>query len=208
MIFIYTIWEARNRAIFRNEWTPTDISSAILIQKAQEHIVSPKSRKIRAAIVPVIDKSTLWEFFYEASQGEPTISGAGGVIHLYETHKISFKLGLGRATNSKAEISMLWATLNIAKDKQIDKLNIYGDSKIVIEWVQIRNNIIAPHLQNLLRAIRSLHPSFETIQFNHIYREFNTEADTLSKMALAIQPGIIGGEVLGEGEAIMFYIPL
>ena len=103
---------------------------------------------------------------------------------------------------------MLWATLKIAKDKQIDKLNIYGDSKTVIEWAQIRNNIIAPHLQNLLRAIRSLHPSFETIQFNHIYREFNIEADTLSKMALAIQLGITEGEVSGEGEVIVFYIQL
>lgn len=56
------------------------------------------------------------------------------MIHLSETNKISFKLGLGRATNSKAEPSTLWATLKIAKDNQIDKLNIYGDSKTVIEW--------------------------------------------------------------------------
>ena len=95
-------------------------------------------------------------------------------------------MGLGRDTNRKAELSVLWATLKIAKDNQIDKLNIYGDSKTVIEWAQGRNNITAPHLQNLLRAIRSLQPSFETIHFNHIYREFNTGADTLSKMALAI----------------------
>ena len=73
-----------------------------------------------------------------------------------EINKISFNLGLVRATNSKAELSALWATLKIAKDKQIDKLNIYGDSKIVIEWAQGRNNIRAAHLQNLLRASRSL----------------------------------------------------
>ena len=55
--------------------------------------------------------------------------------------EIQIKLGLGRATNSKAELSALWATLKIAKDKQIDKLNIYGDPKTVIEWAQGRNNI-------------------------------------------------------------------
>ena len=146
VLFIYTIWEAINRAIFRNVWTPTDISSALLIQKVQEHRVSPKDRKIRAAIVPVIDKSTLWDFFDVASQGEPTIGGAGEVIHLSETNQIYFKLGLGRVTNSKAELSALWATLKITKDKQIDRLNIYGDSKIVIEWAQGRNSIRSPRL--------------------------------------------------------------
>ena len=63
VLFIYTIWEVRNRAIFRNVWNPTDISSTLLIQKAQEHRVPPKARKIRVAIVPVIDKSTPWDFF-------------------------------------------------------------------------------------------------------------------------------------------------
>ena len=79
---------------------------------------------------------------------------------------------------------------------------------MVIEWSQGRNNITATHLQNLLRDIRSLQPSFEAIQFSHIYREFNTIADTLSKQALAIQPGIIEGEVYGEGESFLFYNPL
>ena len=46
-----------------------------------------------------------------------------------------------RATNTKAELMALWATLKIEKDKQIAKLNIHGDSKTVIEWAQERNNI-------------------------------------------------------------------
>ena len=102
----------------------------------------------------------------------------------------------------------LWATLKIAKDKQIAKLNMHRDSKIVIEWAQERNNIQAPHLQNLLRTIRSMLPFFASLNFNYVYREYNTEADTLSKQALAIQPGIIEGEIFDEGDSIMFHIPL
>ena len=102
----------------------------------------------------------------------------------------------------------LWATLKIAKDKQIAKLNIHQDSKTVIEWAQERNNIRAPHLQNLLRAIRSMLPFFAALNFNHVYREYNIEADTLSKQDLAIQPGIVEGEILDEGDSIMFHIPL
>ena len=115
---------------------------------------------------------------------------------------------MGRATNTKAELMALWATLKIARDKQIANLNIHGDSKTVIEWVQKRNNIQAPHLRNLLRTIRSMLPFFASLNFNlHVYTEYDTEEYTLSKKALAIQPGIIEGEIFDEGDSIMFHIP-
>ena len=64
------------------------------------------------------------------------------------------------------------------------------------------------HLQNLLRIIRTKLPCFEALNFNHVYREFNSEVDILSKQALAIQPGIIEGEIFDEGDSIMFHILL
>ena len=51
-------------------------------------------------------------------------------------------------------------------------------------------------------------PSFEALNFNHVYREFNSEVDILSKQALAIQPGVIEGKIFDEGDSIMFHIPL
>ena len=71
--------------------------------------------------------------------------------------------------------------MKLGSDKQIQRLHFYGDSKTVIDWAKGRNNIRAPHLQNLLKEIRALQPTFEEILFNHIYREFNTDADALSK---------------------------
>ena len=41
-LFVYSIWEARNRAIFKNQWTPSNITSALLVQKAHEHKTVPK----------------------------------------------------------------------------------------------------------------------------------------------------------------------
>ena len=51
-------------------------------------------------------------------------------------------------------------------------------------------------------------PSFEALNFNHVYREFNLEVDKLSKQALSIQPGVIEGEILDEGVSIMFHISI
>ena len=73
-----------------------------------------------------------------------------------ETNKISFKLGLGRGLNIKAELSTLWATVKLASDKKIQRLHIYGDSKTVIDWEKGRNIIRAPHLKNLLKEIQAL----------------------------------------------------
>ena len=134
MLFVYTIWEARNRGIFKNLWTPIDITSALLVQKVQEQRATPKIGKTRAVTTPEIDKSHLWAFFDGSNQGDPSIRGARGVIFLNETNKISFKLGLERETNSKAELLALWTTLKIVKDKQLTRLHIYGDSKSVIDW--------------------------------------------------------------------------
>ena len=98
--------------------------------------------------------------------------------------------------------------MKIANDKQLKRLHIYGDSKIVIDWETRKKNIIAPHLQNLLKEIRALQPNFDAVNFNHIYREYNMEADTLSKQALAIQPGTIKGEVSKGDATTLFYSPI
>ena len=109
--------------------------------------------------------------FWWGQPRRPPIGEERGIIHLDKTNKISFKVGLGRATNSKAKLSALWAIMKIAVDKQLKKVHIYGDSKIVIDWETGKNDIRAPHLQNLLREIRALQPSFEEVHFEHIYRE-------------------------------------
>ena len=191
VLFVYTIWEARNRAIFKNLWTPSNITSALLVQKAQEHRSSPKLGKPRFVTTPGFDKSYPWAFFDGVSQGDPPIGGAGGVIFLNDTNKISFKLGLGRATNNKVELSTLWAAMKIAKDKHITRLHIYGDSKYVIDWETGKNIIRAPDLHNLLKEICALQPTFKKVLFKQIHREHKTEADTLSKKELAIQTWII-----------------
>ena len=100
----------------------------------------------------------------------------------------------------------IYSVLKITKDKQVPSLHIYGDSKTMIDWVNGKNNIRTQHLHNLLKEIQAMKPSFESITFSHIYRELNTEVDTLSKLALAIQQGIIEGEEHINGQVSNFFI--
>lgn len=113
---------------------------------------------------------------------------------------------MGHATNNKAELSALWTVLKIAKDKQVPRIHIFGDSKTTIDCVNGKRNIRAPHLHYLLKEIQALKPSFESVSFSHIYRELNTKANTLSKLALAIQLGFIEGEEHINDQVSNFFI--
>ena len=51
-------------------------------------------------------------------------------------------------------------------------------------------------------------PCFAALNFSHEYKEYNLEADILSKQARAIQPREIEDEIFDEWNSIMFHIPL
>ena len=85
-----------------------------------------------------------WAFFDGASQGDPPLGGDGAVIFFSTTEKKKIKYAMGQASNNKAELSALWATLRVAQNSQIQEIQIFGDSKVVIDWENEQNNIRAP----------------------------------------------------------------
>ena len=123
-----------------------------------------------------------------ASQGEPPLGGAGAVIYFSTKRKNLVKYVVGQATNNKAKLSALWATLKVARSNHIQDILIFGDSKVVVDWENGKNIIRAPHLQHLLAEIQELKAKFRRISFSHIYQELNAEVYSLSKQALAYQP--------------------
>ena len=131
--------------------------------------------------MPEINKEMTWAFFDGSSQGDPPLGGAGAVIFFPSTKKMKIKFAIGKASNNKAELSDLWETLKVEKGTHIQEIHIYGDSKVVIDWANEKSTIRAPHLQHLLAKIQTLKLKFRWISFDHVYREFNMEADDLSK---------------------------
>ena len=129
--------------------------------------------------MPEINKEMPWAFFDGASHGERPLGGVGAVIFFPSTRNMKIKCARGQASNNKAELSVLWATLKVAKSSQIQEIQIYGDSKVVVDWANEKNTIRAPHLQHLLAEIQTLKTSFRGIYSGHAYQELNMEADAL-----------------------------
>jgi ribonuclease HI len=110
--------------------------------------------------------------------------GHSAILYLDSAHHFSLKYGAGRGTNNRAEIYALWILLKVAVDKQVRKIQVLGDSKLVMDWANGKAQII---LERILE-IRAL---FEEVSFAHIFREFNHKVDHLSKEALALEEGML-----------------
>ena len=81
-------------------------------------------------------KTTPCLFFDGAAKGNPGLSGCGGVITDANDNLIScYAWGLGNGTNNKAEFCGLYQGLRIAKTKGIERLLVFGDSRLLIQAI-------------------------------------------------------------------------
>ena len=62
-----------------------------------------------------------------ASQG-----GVGVYISISSSHSLSFKLGCGPSTNTRAELLALWSLLYVAHKMGLPSMHIYGNSSVII----------------------------------------------------------------------------
>lgn len=92
--------------------------------------------------------------------------------------------GLGQVTNKTGRRS--------AKERQLGDMQIFGDSRLLMEWTRGGYNNQNPQLQDAIRTAneKAALPSYP-FQCSHIYRENNTEADSLAKRAVEFQYGLL-----------------
>jgi len=64
-----------------------------------------------------------------------------------------------------------------------------GDSKIIIDWFNGDSALNAMHLQHWKEKVWDIRSRFSSIQFFHIHRIYNSEADRLSKLGLTSDLG-------------------
>ncbi len=119
-----------------------------------------------------------------ASRSNPGDASIGISISLdgKEIHTISRKIGL--ATNNEAEYQALIDGLNYCIENSIIAIDVFLDSKLVIEQVNKNFKVKAKNLKELNSQVENLIKEFKYIQFKHVYREENKRADQLANMAL------------------------
>ena len=119
-------------------------------------------------------------FFDGCSKGNPGFAGAGAVIYKDDKEIWSKSEYLEKQTNNYAEYYGLIMGLKWAVDKGIKQLSVNGDSMLVIKQMMGVYNVKSPNLIELYKEAVDLKSQFETIEFQHIYRNENERADELA----------------------------
>ena len=99
-----------------------------------------------------------------------------------EIHTISEAIGI--ASNNVAEYKSLIFALEYSLEKNYLNLEIFLDSKLVVEQINGNYKVKSNNLKKLNSHALNLINKFDSILIKHIYREQNKRADQLANMAL------------------------
>jgi ribonuclease HI len=93
---------------------------------------------------------------------------------------------MGVGTNNRVEFQALLELLHCAKLHNVDSLQIFGYSKLVIDWISCTMVVEDLELVSIGVLLKKVSETFHDISFKHVYYENNAKVDHLSKEALAM----------------------
>jgi ribonuclease HI len=125
-------------------------------------------------------------------------SGIGLVVKVSPSHYFKAYMAVGIGTNIRVKLLALWGLLLLSQLIGMHSLFIFGDSKVVVDWFNGDAGLNVLVLQDWKGRIQSLRSSFSSVQAIHIHREFNSQADKLSKLGLTSPFGLLQIEEFEE----------
>ncbi|MDO5669141.1 MAG: bifunctional RNase H/acid phosphatase [Corynebacterium sp.] len=136
------------------------------------------------------------------SRGNPGVAGSGTVVYAADGHTvlrdIVYVVGK-KATNNVAEYHGMLRGLEAAAELGARTVEVFMDSKLVVEQMSGRWKIKHPDMQKLALQARRVMGSFDSVTFTWVPRAQNSVADALSNQAMdaaaaGAEPGIVGGD--------------
>ena len=64
---------------------------------------------------------------------------AMGILFLSDTHWFKFIADLGMSTNNRVELLALKLTMLSTSSYEVQSLQVFGDSKSVIDWMRLKS---------------------------------------------------------------------
>jgi ribonuclease HI len=96
----------------------------------------------------------------------------------------TFHRFIGTATNNEAEYQALIDGLKAVAEWKPERLEVYLDSKLVVEQIKGTYRVKKAELQPLYKQATELLGGFEEVEIKHVERENNKGADKLANLAL------------------------
>jgi ribonuclease HI len=139
-----------------------------------------------------------WTLYFDSSVMKTGV-GAGVlfVSPLEEHMRYAVRLHFP-ASNSMAEYEALLCGLKIAIELGVKRLDVRGDSQLVINQVMKNASCHDDKMEAYCKAVRALEDRFYGIELNHVPRRYNEEADELAKIAsgrITVPPNVFTRDV-------------
>ena len=156
--------------------SPTE-SEYVEIEFPDENLVSTIDAK----------EERIWEMYFDGAVNSSG-NGIGAVLVSPDDEQFPIAIQLQfNCTNNMAEYEACICGLQAAINMRIKKLQVYGDSALIIfqtkgDW-KTRDSKLIPYQKLLAKLINS----FEEIDFHHLSREKNMFADALATLASMIK---------------------
>lgn len=125
-------------------------------------------------------------FFDGASRGNPGLAGYGAVIFT-ENWKIvdeCYSKMSCISTNNQAEYAGLLNGLKMVLRNNIQNIDVYGDSKLIIEQMNNRWKVKNEGLKLYYDVCKDICSELSHVTFSHVKRDLNKHADMLANKAL------------------------
>ena len=178
LFIFWGIWLLRNNCLFENR-KPAFSALISRIEGFLNSYPAPiKIHKIRD-IGPKPRMAFPCGFFDGAAAEK--IGGSGFVIYLNDAHFYSFSMGCGCSTNTREELLALWAVLRVSLMMGLPIHMIFGDSLVIISWLNRISVLYVPSLMHWCDEIINMLQMAPPVIFKQIFREHNSLADGLSK---------------------------
>ena len=117
-------------------------------------------------------------FFDGASKGNPRRAGGGGfVINPRGKTEIEYSWSIRHESNNMVEAYGLWQGLKQVQKLGVEEVVIIGDSRLIIHALIKGRKGNNERLEGLLKRIRYMAKSIRKIEFFHVLRELNENAD-------------------------------
>ena len=131
-------------------------------------------------------------FFDGASKGNPGRAGGGGTLLSSENSVLAnYAWGLGIMSNNMAEALALWQGLKIAHEQNLHSLVVFGDSKLIIQFMVSKTLPSNIFLAAIIKKILLVISKFQVIGFYHILRGLNGKADMEANRAASLDKNVL-----------------
>jgi ribonuclease HI len=125
------------------------------------------------------------------ARGNPGLAGVGVVIKITPLREVwQFKKFIGTTTNNQAEYSALILALEKVGELierhhlEVDKIVCYSDSELLVSQMRRIYKVKDKELGLLFIKAWNLSQKLPKIEYQHILREENREADLLANQAI------------------------